>query len=219
MNFKEQVIGTLHLLNHPFYRDWMEGKITQLTLQDYAKQYLKHIEYFPRYLSGLHFNCENPQIRREILENLNDEEGLSNGKPHPELWMQFAEGMGVSKEEALSTIPRPAIQNVISTFIAAVQKSTASGLGALMAYESQIPEIAESKIKGLKEQYGITKTEILEFFEVHRSADIYHAQALDRIFANLTLAEQNEAIASGKAIAQALWDFLTEVHNLQLNAA
>jgi len=32
-------LAPLHLLQHPFYMDWMQGKITPDQLKDYAAQY------------------------------------------------------------------------------------------------------------------------------------------------------------------------------------
>ncbi|MGZ3706815.1 MAG: thiaminase II/PqqC family protein [Bdellovibrionota bacterium] len=102
----------LHLLQHPFYRDWMEGKLTRSCLQDYARQYFHHVDAFPRYLGAIHSLGHDAAQRRVVLENLNDEEGFTHGKPHPELWLQFAEGLGALG----GALPRSAITNVVDTF-------------------------------------------------------------------------------------------------------
>lgn len=206
-----QALEPLHLLKHPFYQDWMMGKLTNKQLQNYACQYYKHVDAFPRYVSAIHSKCLNPLGRKMLLENLNDEEG-SHGTPHPELWLQFADGMGASRSEAIDGQKGPAISNVVSTFETQTQKSYQCGLGALYAYESQVPEIAESKIKGLIENYGITDAKTLAFFEVHKTADVYHRNVIAELIAALPDAEFEEAKASAVQSAQSLWDFLTEVH-------
>ena len=61
-----------HLLNHPFYRAWNEGKLTREIIKDYAEQYYQHVKAFPRYISATHSICEDIEKRRILLENLQD---------------------------------------------------------------------------------------------------------------------------------------------------
>lgn len=205
-------LAPLHLLLHPFYMDWMQGKITTGQLQDYAAQYYHHVAAFPRYLGAIHSQCEDAEQRRTILENLNDEEGVTYGTPHPDLWLQFAEGIGADNATVKASTPRAAIQNVMDTFFGHARRSFHEGLGALYAYEAQVPEVADSKITGLQTQYGVTDERTLQFFEVHKSADVVHRQVLKDILDNLPETQKQEAAAAAESAAQALWDFLTEVH-------
>ena len=48
-----------HLLNHPFYKSWNEGKLTREIIKDYAEQYYQHVKAFPRYISATHSICED----------------------------------------------------------------------------------------------------------------------------------------------------------------
>lgn len=212
-------LADLHLLKHPFYRDWMEGRITRDQIRDYACQYYKHVDAFPRYLGAIHSLCENAAWRREILENLNDEEGVTYGTSHPDLWLQFAEGMGASKDDVEAAPTRPAIQNVMDTFFRHARSSFHQGLGALYAYEAQVPEVAESKIEGLCKQYGVTDEKTLQFFEVHKTADVHHRHVLKGILDSLPEDQKREAANAAADAAQALWDFLTEVHGVTHCAA
>lgn len=213
------VLQPLHLLNHPFYQDWMAGKLSLSTLQDYAGQYFSHVKAFPRYLSAIHSQCENDQARQIILENLNDEEGVTHGTSHPELWLRFAEGLGQERSHVEATAPRAAINNVVSTFFSYAKSSFHEGLGALYAYEAQVPEIAGSKIEGLQKNYGVADEKTLSFFKTHQTADVYHREAVEGILANLSPEHRQEALVAAKNAAQALWDFLTEVHSRETYAA
>lgn len=212
MNTFALALKPFHLLNHPFYQDWMEGSLAPETLQDYASQYYSHVSAFPRYISAIHSQCESEENRKVLLENLNDEEGLSHGTSHPELWLRFAEGLGVKREAIKTTSARAAIQNVVSTFFNLAKSSFHEGLGALYAYESQVPEIAESKIKGLITHYKVTDPRALEFFEVHKTADIYHRKTIEKILDCLPDNEKEEALKAAQVAAKSLWDFLTEIH-------
>lgn len=207
-----QAFAHLHLLRHPFYQAWMDGSISNSMLRDYASQYYFHVDRFPRYLSAIHSNCEDPSQRRELLENLNSEEGIGFDASHPELWMQFAEGLGAQRSEVLNAAPRAAIQNVVATFFRLCRSSYHEGLGALFAYESQVPEVAQTKLEGLRDRYGITDAKTLAFFEVHKTADVDHRAVILKILEALPEQQQIEARRAATEAAQSLWNFLTEVY-------
>ena len=162
------------MLTHPFYQAWQRGELTREALADYAAQYYRHVEAFPRYLSALHSHTDDADTRRAVLQNLMDEEA---GTPnHPELWLQFAEGLGMSREAVLAAETQPETQTLVQTFDDVCRNgSVAAGLAALYSYESQIPAIAETKIDGLMKFYGITDESALAYFRVHQEADVEHA--------------------------------------------
>ena len=62
-------------------------------------------------------------------------------------------------------------------------KDFLEGAAALLAYEAQIPEIAELKMKGLKKHYNLNDSRALEFFRVHGKVDIEHQKTWKRIIA------------------------------------
>ena len=53
-----------HLLNHPFYKSWNDGKLTREIIKDYAEQYYQHVKAFPRYISATHSLCEDLDKRK-----------------------------------------------------------------------------------------------------------------------------------------------------------
>lgn len=204
-------VAERRLLKHPFYLAWTRGELSREALTDYAKQYYHHVAAFPTYLSAVHSRCENQPTRRRLLDNLFDEEA---GSPnHPELWKHFAGGLGVSDEEITSTAKEPETTQLINTFRDVCGKrSTASGLAALYAYESQIPEICESKIDGLRKHYGFKDAAQYEYFTVHLEADREHS-AVEREMLNAHMNESNfgEVRASVQQILTALWNMLSGV--------
>jgi pyrroloquinoline-quinone synthase len=93
------MVAKRSLLGHPFYQAWTAGELSRARLQDYAVQYYPHVAAFPRYLSAIHSRCADIETRQALLENLIEEErGAEN---HPELWLRFAEGLGVARERVL----------------------------------------------------------------------------------------------------------------------
>jgi pyrroloquinoline-quinone synthase len=215
----QQIVDQFHLLKHPFYQAWMQGALTAEDLQDYAQQYYSHVQAFPRYVSAAHSLCEDPVKRRELFENLADEEGDGAEKPsHPELWARFAEGVGVSRDSLSKTSSRPAIQNVVGTFFRLTRSSYHEALGALYAYESQVPEIATSKIEGLKSNYSVQDARSLEFFQVHETADVYHRETVRKQLEALPETEKMEALQATQEAASVLWNFLSDVQARRVDA-
>ena len=137
-----------HLLNHPFYKSWNDGKLTREIIKDYAEQYYQHVKAFPRYISATHSLCEDIEKRKILLENLQDEENKDGD--HPKLWRNFASAMGSSKKEIKSVKEEKFTTELIENFFKNGRSSYAEGLASLYTYERQIPEIAETKIRGLK---------------------------------------------------------------------
>src|SRR5206468_12855796 len=173
-------IAVKHLLNHPFYLAWTRGQLSKEALTVYTKQYYHHVAAFPTYLSAVHAKCDDQATRKELLVNLTDEEA---GSPnHPQLWLKFAESLGVSEVDVRNTAQEAETKNLIDTFRSVCRDgSTAEGLAALYAYENQIPAICESKIDGLKKHYGFADPKHYEYFSVHIEADREHSAAERRM--------------------------------------
>jgi pyrroloquinoline-quinone synthase len=204
-------IAEKHLLKHPFYLAWTRGELSKEALTDYAQQYYHHVAAFPTYLSAVHAHCDHQATRRQLLNNLIDEEA---GSPnHPELWKKFADGLGVEDADQVQTEKQPETKNLINTFRSVCgQRSTAEGLAALYAYESQIPSICESKIDGLKKHYGFTKPEHYEYFTVHIGADREHSAAEREMLSRHLDAQNFESVkVSVNRVLDALWDMLSGV--------
>jgi pyrroloquinoline-quinone synthase len=204
-------IAAKHLLKHPFYLAWTRGELSGEALADYARQYYHHVAAFPTYLSAIHAKCDDQSTRKEVLRNLIDEEA---GSPnHPELWLNFAQGFGVSAGDAQNADKWPETKNLIDTFRSVCRDgSTAEGLGALYAYESQIPAICESKIDGLKKNYGFADPKYYEYFSVHIEADREHSVAEQRLLAGYIGCQNFESVrASVNRVLDALWEMLSGV--------
>jgi pyrroloquinoline-quinone synthase len=201
------------MLSHPFYQLWAQGKLTKATLVEYAKQYYAHVSAFPTYVSSVHSRCDDLEVRQLLLENLIEEErGEDN---HPELWLRFAEGLGVTRDEVKNAELLPSTRDTV----ARLKSLTAStdyrlGVAALYAYESQIPEVAKTKREGLKTFYGVEDCRTVSFFTAHELADQVHRQIEMKVLRDRcdTDAAREETIVAAREAARSLWDFLTGIH-------
>ena len=219
-NELNQKLDRYHLLKHPFYQIyWNEGKLNREIIKDYAEQYYQHVKAFPRYISATHSICDDIEKRKILLENLNDEENADGD--HPKLWKNFAAAVGADKEKIDDITPDWFTKDMIDNFFFQARKSYAEGLASLYTYERQIPEIAETKIQGLKKHYGVSSKEGLEFFEAHKSADVIHRAECEKLLDSLSVEEQKKAEEASILTARYLWNFLsgmTSKHNLKVAA-
>ena len=198
------------LLQHAYYQAWSNGELTREDLREYASEYWHHVSAFPAYLSALHSRLPDGKLRRTVLENLVDEEGLQEGAPHTDLWMDFAAGMGAKEETVRSRKLDPKTVALLDHYRAAVGKSPAEALAALYAYESRVPAIAKTKAEGLEQHYG-ADAQTRRYFTVHTTADVHHARVWhDLLSAELAShPEQSEAaLQAAEDAARALWNTL-----------
>jgi pyrroloquinoline-quinone synthase len=200
------LLEELHLLKHPFYQSWNEGTLTLDTLKIYAKEYYHHVAAFPRYISQIHSLCPDISDRQVLLENLIDEEKGENN--HPELWLRFAEGVGVLRKEVKQPPELNTTKGLVEGYFKLVRTDYATGLGALYAYERQTPEVSKSKIDGLKKHYSVCDEKTLEFFSVHQKADEWHTEELMGLISRLSESDQEKVAHGAIKGARLLWSFL-----------
>ena len=209
-----------HLLKHPFYQAWNEGKLNREIIKDYAEQYYQHVKAFPRYISATHSLCEDISKRKVLLENLQEEEDRDND--HPKLWKQFAMALGADDKEIETKDQDNFTKDMIDNFFKQARSSYAEGLGSFYTYERQVPEVADVKITGLKQHYGVDTKEGLQFFEVHKDADVIHRAECEKLLDELTPEEKAKAEKAALTTAKFMWNFLSGValkHKLHLECA
>ena len=170
----DQRIQTRSILQHPFYVAWERGELTPDQLATYARSYYPHVRAFPRYLAAVIDRADNEASRAELRRNLADE--LSNPKAHHELWLDFAESLGLDRHDIATAPVEPFATATVEVFKGLTRRDSASGLAALYAYESQQPEVSCRKMAGLREWYGLHSEEGLAYFEVHAITDIEHRE-------------------------------------------
>ncbi|MBS0236154.1 MAG: CADD family putative folate metabolism protein [Proteobacteria bacterium] len=193
------------LLNHPFYQAWSNGALELADLQDYAAQYYHHVFEFPAYLARLYATSRSTKQRKVLAGNFAEEAvGTDN---HPDLWLRFAEGLGLAREAVKDAVIKEHTQRLIDGYNE-LAGNCPRGIGALYAYERQTPAIAQSKIEGLKKFYNIGDVQSLQFFTTHIEADKWHSDECRALVVEMSPAEQEEAKVGAVAGAKLLWQFL-----------
>jgi pyrroloquinoline-quinone synthase len=213
----DRMIEERSLLKHPFYQAWQKGELTLDTLRTYAGQYYHHVLAFPQYVSGAHANCPVQSDRQELLENLIEEErGEEN---HPELWLRFGEALGVAREAIVEEEWLPETKHLVDTYRDVTKNgSFAEAATALYCYESQVPEVAKTKIAGLEKFYGVKDERGLQFFTVHIGADEWHAEVGRSFIEHYGDADPEAVRATAQRCLDALWGFLDGVERTRVAA-
>ena len=205
----EERIARYDLLCHPYYEAWTAGQLTHDDLRQYATDYYQHVAAFPAYLSALHSRLDDGELRRAVLRNLCGEE--LDGRPHSELWLDFAEGMGADREQLRRREAKPEVRELIGEFRRVAREgSTAEALAAFYAYESQVPRVAKAKADGLAERYG-ADAKTCAYFKLHQLADVEHSQVWRELLSEEVAAHPDQAdsaLAAAETAAQALWHVL-----------
>ena len=228
-NFSQQLdarIAKYDLLCHPFYKAWSAGELTRDELREYAQDYYHHVEAFPSYLAALGLRLEDGELRRAVLANMRDEKGAGGGSgkdavPHSDLWLDFAEGMGSSRNLDWHN-PVAEVRQLVRHFQQVASNGTPQeALAAFYAYESQVPRVAAEKERGLREMYH-ADDKTCGYFSLHATADVYHSrvwrnQLQKRIAANPETAEA--ALDAAENAARMLWQALDGIEARRMSAA
>lgn len=204
-------ISNYDLLCHPFYQAWSEGTLTRDDLRAYSADYYHHVAAFPTHLASYYSRLPEGELRRAVVQNLADEEGLDgnpSSRPHSEMWLDFAEGMGADRAEAPKGEPIAEVAGLIEHFrCVAREGSDAEALATFYAYESQVPRVAKEKARGLREMYG-ADAKTCGYFTLHTTADVYHSNVWRDQLSN-SIAEdaeaQERALVAAENAARSLW--------------
>lgn len=209
----ELAVAEFSLLKHSFYQAWQRGELKLDDLRVYAKEYYSLESALPRFLSRVHSAIEDPRLRVEVLKNLISEEGEAT--THRELWEEFGKALGIDERQMRQHQTSVATREVLDSLLELCsQQQWHCGIAALYAYESQQPEVAKTKRKGLVQFYGFLPTaSALKFFEVHEEADLWHSQAEKEILMKWAknIHQQEKIVQSAQRAAQLLWKFLDGV--------
>lgn len=204
----DTLVASRSILRHPFYEAWKRGELTRGQLRAYAAAYYHHVAAFPSYLESAIAGAADPAVRAVLATNLTEE--LNHPAPHRDLWLDFAEALGLDREAVIAGSPDSATTAAIGTFVRLTRGDTAGALAALYAYESQQPEVASEKRQGLREFYGVSSSEALAYFDVHITMDVEHRAAEREALARCldAGAKPDDLMAAADAALSAYWQLL-----------
>lgn len=99
--FREALLQVMTQKEHWAWKHFTSGVVAKSRLHIHLEQeYAVFVRDFPVLVGRAYVQCPIPEVRRELAENLYEEEtgGLHAGKPHPELFMEYPKGLGFDVE-------------------------------------------------------------------------------------------------------------------------
>jgi len=214
-------IAKYDLLCHPYYKAWSAGELTREDLREYALDYYEHVAAFPAYLAAFGIRLEEGELRRAVLANMRDEQGGGSEQSHADLWLEFAEGMGASRNR-FGREPVKEVSDLVAHFMDVASSATPEeALASFYAYESQVPRVAAEKNRGLRQMYGADER-TAQYFALHTTADVYHSNVWKEQLANRVEAKPETAepaLLAAEAAAKALWNALDGIEDRRMAKA
>ena len=202
---------------HPLWLSIANGQLARANVQTWAKQFFLQVREFPRAVSGLHASCTLADERVKLAESLYEEEtGRISGcnVSHPELFIRFGEGLGLTRNDLLDAPPFPGTAALIAWFESATREySFIEGAAAInLAAEGQVPGAFAPFARALEQHYGLSRDQVA-FWDIHEEADREHSDIGDHIvMRHATTTEWQDKIR--RALQHSLdlwWQFFEDI--------
>jgi pyrroloquinoline-quinone synthase len=215
----EELIADLqHLLQqrhprpHPIRQLLLSGRLDKEQLRWWAKNQFHEFRNIHRFFGFRYQKCPIPALRRLLLENMVEEEGedLFGGKypSHPDLWMKFAEGLGIPRDEILNYEPLPGIRAALEMYVSLVQQSHwAVAIGTGLVFEGGGPKRMREEREALEKYYSWIPADSLDFFRAHEYHDEGHGNMVVEVIKQhcMEVHLQNEMREAVRQRADIMW--------------
>jgi pyrroloquinoline-quinone synthase len=96
--FGEALLQRMERKRHWAWPCFTSGQVTRDRLHlHFEQEYATYVRDFPVMVGWAYVQCPIAEVRRDLAENLYEEEtgGLIAGKPHPELFLEYPRGLGM----------------------------------------------------------------------------------------------------------------------------
>jgi hypothetical protein len=96
--FREALLGVMERKVHWAWQHFTSGKVAKSRLHvHFEQEYATYVRDFPVMVGWAYVQCPIAEVRRDLAENLYEEEtgGLIAGKPHPDLFLEYPRGLGM----------------------------------------------------------------------------------------------------------------------------
>jgi len=175
----QQTLQRRHPRPHPVRRLLLSGRLSKEQLQAWAKNQFHEFRNIHRFFGVRYQKCPVPELRRLLLENMVEEEGedMFGGKypSHRDLWLQFAEGLGIARDDILNYEPLPGIRAALEMYVSLVEQSHwAVAIGTGLVFEGGGPKRMKEEREALEKCYPWIPSGCLDFFRAHEYHDQGH---------------------------------------------
>lgn len=202
----------------PFFTS---GKVEPSRLHvHFEQEYETYVRDFPVMVGFAYVQCPVAAVRRELAENLYEEEtgGLVAGRPHPELFLEYPRGLGMDMERFASIALLPAARAYRDVLDELTQRSGWEVAAAISTLFIEGTEYERGEVDGAAERrpvaplekhplvvhYGLP-LESLALTKAHRSVEGNHRQAAWRIILDHVPATARPRVVDAMARVLPAW--------------
>jgi len=109
-DFREALLSVMERKQHWAWPAFTRGQVARSRLHLHLEQeFASYVRDFPVLLGRAYVQCPIAEVRRDLAENLYEEETgkLSVGRPHPELFLEYPRGLGMDLKrfESITYLP------------------------------------------------------------------------------------------------------------------
>jgi hypothetical protein len=108
--FREALLAIMERKVHWAWKHFTSGHVAKDKLHiHFEQEYATYVRDFPVMVGWAYVQCPVAEVRRDLAENLYEEEtgGVIAGKPHPDLFLEYPRGLGMdlSRFERVELLP------------------------------------------------------------------------------------------------------------------
>jgi pyrroloquinoline-quinone synthase len=219
--FRERLLGVMEQKKHWAWPLFTAGKVAKNRLHvHFEQEFATYVRDFPVLVGRAYVACPIPEVRRELAENLYEEEtgGLVAGRPHPELFLEYPRGLGMDMQRfaAIGLLPgAAAYRALLDRHTTSAGWEVAAAVTTLFVegteYErgeidgsAQKRPLAPLERHPLVVHYGLP-LESLALTKAHRSVEGNHRQAAWRIVLEYVPATARESVIAAMHETRVAW--------------
>ncbi|MDX2015482.1 MAG: iron-containing redox enzyme family protein [Myxococcaceae bacterium] len=219
--FREWLLGVMEKKTHWAWPAFTSGRVAKDKLHVHLEQeYAVFVRDFPVLVGRAYVQCPIPEVRRELAENLYEEEtgGLHAGRPHPELFLEYPRGLGfdVSRFGNVNLLPKAAAYRaVLDDATQARGWSVAAAVVTLFLegtpheralFDPSAPKRPEPALEAhpLVKHYGLP-VEALALTKAHRGVEGEHRLAAWRVMLDHVPASEHEPVIATMESVLGAW--------------
>ncbi|HHT9119726.1 MAG TPA: TenA family transcriptional regulator [Candidatus Hypogeohydataceae bacterium YC41] len=192
----EEEIRLHPALNHPFLRNFRNGKLTLDRMRIFARQYYLYSRWFSMYVSAVIAKMPDEKPRAYLIKNLYQEYGEGDlQQTHPAIFRRFLRALRLDSPEIERIEPLPETRLFIHEYLFVCREGHfLEALGALgPGTESIVPYIYHSFYEGLRKEPSLHEEDI-EFFTLHMQMDVEHSANIKEALLEYAVNRENQAL-------------------------
>jgi pyrroloquinoline-quinone synthase len=220
-SFREALLVSMEKKLHWAWPAFSSGLVPKALLHIHLEQeYAVYVRDFPVLVARAYVQCPIAEVRRELIENVYEEEtgGILAGRPHPDLFLDYPRGLGMDVDRFANVALLPSAQRYRAFLDQATTArgwSVAAAVATLFlegtAYERG--ELDENAIKRpappleehpLVKHYGLPLDK-LALTKAHRSVEGDHRKAAWRVLLDFVPPEERGPVSEALEQCVSLW--------------